>query len=107
MTNSILALMTQIETEAQAIQDSYEREIQDYARERQLELEEVKQQCDQEIQKCLEQEEAALAKELKVQTTHLTDTLTKNGAQVQAILKQKKRTLASQIVDKVVEKYGH
>ncbi|MGT2887523.1 hypothetical protein N1495_06260 [Streptococcus didelphis] len=104
---SILSIMNTIEEEAKVIYDSYEKQKEELAAASKAELEAIRQSYEQETKDLL----AAKEKELSAQKTQLEreskEKIDKNEAYMQALLADKKDKLVNQIVDKVVETYGH
>ncbi|MGT2932442.1 hypothetical protein [Streptococcus catagoni] len=107
MTNSILSKMTSIEMEAKRIDDAYKAEKKAYADQKKDDIETIRLNCDQERQRQLEEKENSLLEVLAEQKKQLSERQRKNEAKLQHILEEKKDSFVDQIVDKVVEKYGH
>lgn len=107
MANSILETMQGIEAEAKQVLASYDAKVQGFRSQLTQELEGIKTDCDQRTQSEVE----GLSKELVAKTAqlkeNLTATIAKNDSNVRSVLLTRKADLVQQIVDRVVEKYGH
>ncbi|MGT2729039.1 hypothetical protein ACVRWQ_03710 [Streptococcus phocae subsp. salmonis] len=107
MTTSILSIMSSIEQEAQRVYDSYDVQKKDLAAQRQRELEELAKHYEQETQQLVMDKEALLAQHKKQLTQDVEQTIEQQTASIQSLLASKKADLITQMVDKVVETYGH
>ena len=107
MANSTLEVMQAIETEAQAVLADYERQIQSLRDKAQADLETVikayEAETDRQVTALASQSQERLA-ELK---SAVDITVQENDAKVRRALTDKKDNFVQQIVDKVVERYGH
>lgn len=107
MTHSIFQTMQDIESEAKAVLDSYDTQIQDLQIEAQKELDSIAEECDRKREEDLQALKEELSQELSQLNERLVQTKADNDANVRSVLTDKKADLVQQIVDRVVEKYGN
>lgn len=107
MSNITLAMMQEIEVEAQAVLDSYNLEVDKLKVEAQKELEAIGQAYDQETEREVTSLKEKSIQELAVLHQEMEGTIVQNQRAVREALTDKKESLVEAIVEKVVARYGH
>lgn len=107
MANATLEVMQEIEAAAQSVLADYEAQIQELRSQKESELAAVLETYERET----EEQVSAMTLESKERLSQLKSavdvTVQENDAKVRRALTDKKEIFVQQIVDKVVERYGH
>ncbi len=107
MANATLAMMQEIEMEAQAVLDSYEQEIAGLREAAEKDLADIAAQYDRDTQTEVSNLKALAEQEIDTLRQEIQGTIAQNEAAVREALTDKKDDLVQAIVDKVVASYGH
>ncbi|EHJ56420.1 hypothetical protein HMPREF9318_01040 [Streptococcus urinalis FB127-CNA-2] len=107
MTNSIFETMKEIEKQAEVIVEDYEKKSKQLQEQANQELVGLKMECDQKRQEILKEKEDTLSSDLANLKDNLSQKMQQNETKVRSVLTDRKAILVEQIVEKVVETYGH
>lgn len=105
--NTLLSLMRSIEQEAKDIYASYEAKAETLADQKEAALTKIFSQYEQETQALLQTERENFEHAHRHEKETVKERINRQQQVLQSILTEKKVSVVTELVDKVVERYGH